>query len=429
MDTIFAQATARGKAGVAVIRISGPGARPAGQGLAGALPPSRRAGLRRLTSSSGVLLDEALVLFFPEGSSFTGEDIVELHCHGGQATIAAILRELGQMEGLRLAEPGEFTRRALQNGCLDLSQVEGLSDLLDAETEAQRKQALRIFSGSLAERIEAWRGKLIRAAALLAVVIDFSDEEVPEDVRPEVLPLIRGVLDDLGREIQGVGAAERIREGFEVAIVGPPNAGKSTLLNALAGREAAITSEHAGTTRDVIEVRMDLAGLPVTFLDTAGLRETVDAIETIGIKRAVERARAADLRVFLQDDLGAPLFLEPGPGDILVLGKADLRDTRGFAVSGETGAGLETLISRITSVLETRAGAAGTATRERHRQAMGRARIAIEAAQARLESGLELVELAAEDLNSAIRSLESVVGRIDVETVLDEIFGSFCLGK
>ncbi|MCE8471849.1 50S ribosome-binding GTPase, partial [Rhodovulum sulfidophilum] len=224
-----------------------------------------------------------------KGASFTGEDVVEFQCHGSPATVSALLSALGCIDGLRLAEPGEFTRRALENGVLDLAQVEGLGDLLEAETEAQRRQALRVLSGALGAKVDRWREALIRAAALLEATIDFADEDVPVDVTPEVTGLLDEVAASLRSEIDGVSVAERIRDGFEVAIVGPPNAGKSTLLNHLAGREAAITSEHAGTTRDVIEVRMDLDGLPVTFLDTAGLRESADEVETIGIARAVAR--------------------------------------------------------------------------------------------------------------------------------------------
>ena len=426
MDTIFALASARGKAGVAVIRMSGPQALSSARMLCGTVPVSR--GLRLLRSASGEALDRALVLVFAEGHSFTGETVVELQVHGSTAVTDAVLRELGAIEGLRVAEPGEFTRRALENGRLDLAQVEGLADLIEAETEAQRVQALRVLSGALGDKAEGWRRDLIRAAALLEATIDFADEDVPVDVSPEVLDLLDRVEASLGQERDGVGMAERIRDGFEVAIVGPPNAGKSTLLNALAGREAAITSEFAGTTRDVIEVRMDLAGLPVTVLDTAGLRETQDVVEGIGIQRAVARAEAADLRVFLLLDGQSGVGLVPKGDDIVVPGKADL-GAQGFAVSGKTGLGLDTLVAQIEAILSRRAALAGTAIRERHRLAIIRAVDALEKARIEVMAGQERAELAAEELRSAIRALDSLVGRVDVENILDEIFASFCIGK
>jgi len=429
MSTIFALATALGKSGVAVIRLSGPQAFTAAKTLAGSLPDYRIASLRSLRDSEGILLDQALVLTFQQGHSFTGEDVVELHLHGGPATIKAVLQTLSDMNGLRLADPGEFTRRALENGCLDLAQIEGLSDLLEAETDAQRKQALRVFSGALGDKVETWRKDLIRAAALLEATIDFVDEDVPVDVTHEVNELLDAVGTALAKEAVGVQISERIRDGFEVAIVGAPNVGKSSLLNRLSGRDAAITSEVAGTTRDVIEVRMDLNGLPVTILDTAGLRETDDTIEGIGIERAISRAKRADLRVFLYDEEPLNLPLEPEKNDIIVRSKADIYDGDAFSVSGLTGEGLETLTSRISDVIENMAQGAGIATRERHRIAMVRAMSALKNAKTELGYGIERSELAAEELHTAIRALDTLVGRVDVEHVLDEIFSSFCLGK
>jgi tRNA modification GTPase len=427
MDTIYALATARGRSGLAVVRISGPGAVAAGLLLCGSLPAARVAGLRRLTWG-GELLDEALVLSFAEGASFTGEAVVELHCHGGPAVVGAVLRALSAQPGLRLAEPGEFTRRALENGVLDLAQVEGLADLIDAETEAQRRQAVRVLSGSVGQKVDGWRRDLIRAGALLEATIDFADEDVPVDVSPEVLTLIDGLMADLGREAAGVAAAERIRDGFEVAIVGAPNAGKSTLLNQLAGREAAITSEIAGTTRDVIEVRMEIAGLPVTFLDTAGLRDTEDRLERAGIERALARAEAADLRLFLSD--GAPLPLEPAGDDLVVLGKADTKSGwSGLAVSGKTGAGVPELMARIGEILGERVGSAGALVRERHRVAVTTAIAALAESRAEVVRPDSRVELAAEHLRQAVRALDALVGRVDVDDLLGEIFASFCIGK
>ncbi len=427
MDTIFALASARGKAGVSVVRLSGSLAWSVARDFGGSLPEPRVAGLRRLTVG-GEFLDEALVICFPEGASFTGEDVAELHLHGAVATVSAVLRALSSVPGLRLAEPGEFTRRALENGRLDLAQVEGLSDLIEAETEAQRKQALMVLSGAVGQLAERWRADMVRAAALLEATIDFVDEDVPVDVAPEVIALIAGVSGDLASELSKVALAERIRDGFEVAIVGRPNAGKSTLLNALAGREAAITSEFAGTTRDVIEVRMDLCGLPVTVLDTAGLRETEDVVEAIGIERALSRAMAADLRVFLLDEDEVPLLV-PVADDVLVRGKADLVAGDDFAVSGKTGAGIDALVARIGGILAERAAAAGVMTRERHRAALAVALQAMESARIEVLRGGARTELAAEDLRRAVRALEMLVGRVDVEDLLDEIFASFCIGK
>ena len=428
MDTIFALASAQGKAGVAVIRLSGPLAHSAAADLTGSTLPSRGMRVRTLYADDGARLDDGLVLTFQGPASFTGEDVAELQIHGSTAAVNAVMRCLSGMSGLRLAEPGEFTRRALESGKMDLTQVEGLADLIDAETEAQRKQAQTILAGGLGTLAERWRRDLIRAASLLEAVIDFADEEVPTDVTPEVNTLVSGVMTDLQREADGVKIAERIRTGFEVAIVGLPNAGKSTLLNALAGREAAITSEYAGTTRDVIEVRMDLAGLPVTLLDTAGLRETKDHVENLGIELAKKRAEAADLRVFLSDDpqvLGVRVLED----DIQVLPKSDLRDQSENGVSGKTGQGIDQLISQISYILSNRTTSSGIATRERHRVALLKAIDALRAAMTVLESGPDLYDIAAEELRTAIRALETLVGRIGVEDLLDEIFSSFCLGK
>ena len=426
MDTIFALATAQGRAGVAVVRISGPMAVSSAALLCRDVPKMR--GLRRLYDAEGEMLDEALVLRFDAGKSFTGEAVVELQLHGSPAVVSAILRVLGNQHELRQAEAGEFTRRALENGCLDLAEVEGLADLIDAETEGQRKQAVRVFSGALGALADGWRTRLIRAAALLEATIDFADEDVPVDVTPEVRDLLRGVALEMQREADGVRAAERVRDGFEVAIIGAPNVGKSTLLNKLAGRDVAITSEIAGTTRDVIEVRMDLGGLPVTLLDTAGLRETDDTVEWLGVARAKERAARADLRIHLvlNADEGS---LNTGPDDLIVQGKADIAQGGGLAVSGKTGAGIDALISEVSERLSQKVGNIGIAMRERHRTAMMRAIGYMDDAQRAMDDEMAMTDLIAEDLRSAIRAVDSIVGRVDVEQVLDEIFSSFCIGK
>jgi tRNA modification GTPase len=390
--------------------------------LAGRLPEPRVALLCRLTGTVGEI-DTGLVLCFPGPGSFTGEDVVEFQVHGSTAVVVALLDELARFG--RLAKPGEFTRRALENGRIDLTGVEALGDLIEAETDAQRRQALVQMSGQLRTMAEDWRSRLVRAAALIEATIDFVDEDVPVDVAPEVLALIAGVAPRLEREISGYGAAERLRGGYEVAIVGRPNAGKSTLLNALAGREAAITSSVAGTTRDVIEVRMDLAGLPVTVLDTAGLRPTDDEVESIGIERAVTRARAADIRVFLLDESGEVPMLEPMASDIVVKGKADF----GGGVSGKTGAGISELVEEIARRLEGVAAGASSINRLRHLEAVSAALGALESARIEVMAGSSRAEHAAEALRQALRSLDGLIGRVDVENLLDEIFASFCIGK
>lgn len=430
VDTIYALASARGKAGVAVIRISGPKAHEA-LAMMASVPKPRQASLRRLMWQ-GVMLDEALVLVFSEGASFTGEASVELHLHGGQAVVFAVLYALEAISGLRLAEAGEFTRRALENGCLDLTQVEGLADLIDAETEAQRRQSLRVLSGAIGKKVDGWRRDLVRAAALLEATIDFADEEVPVDVMPEVHALLAGLKVDLAKEIEGSKIAERIREGFEVAIIGRPNIGKSTLLNAFAGRKAAITSEIAGTTRDVIEVRMDVDGLAVTFLDTAGLRDTEDKIEALGVDLAIERAVAADLRIFLTDGVERIVGVSPQEGDLIVLGKADRLSADSselVRVSGLTGEGVSSLLASVSQVLSGRTTGAGILTRARHRNAIVEAVNALEGAMNELTKPTVIVELAAEELRLASRALEVLLGKIDVEILLGEIFASFCIGK
>jgi len=428
MDTIFAESTAPGRAGVSVLRLSGPDAHNIAAKISGPVPETRVAGLRYISNLAGEIIDQALVLSFAGPNSFTGEDVVEFHLHGSIAVVRSVLDILGKFPKTRVAEPGEFTRRALENEKMDLAQVEGLGDLIEAETEAQRKQAFRVLSGHLGELVEVWRSNLIRAAALLEATIDFADEDVPIDVTPEVTALLNGVRQEISKEVKGTRVAERIRAGFEVAIVGAPNAGKSTLLNALAGRDAAITSETAGTTRDIIEVRMDLGGIPVTLLDTAGLRDSIDAVESIGIDRAIKRAQRADLRIFLAKPDEA-LMISPIEEDIVVGPKADLSPEISYGISGKTGEGIPELIEKVQTVLQARAATVGLATHQRHRQALEQAEGFLEMAAEVLDRGPDHYDIAAEELRSAIRALEAMVGRIDVENLLDEIFANFCLGK
>ena len=428
MDTIFALSTPPGRAGVAVVRISGDRARDVFNHLKIKEIPPRQAAVRRLWDGDEIL-DDAIVIRFEKSASFTGDESVELQLHGSIAVRDAVLGKLGSLPGFRLAEPGEFTRRALENGRMDIAEVEGLAALIDSETSAQRRQAHRLMDGGLGRMADAWREKLIEALALLEVTIDFADEEVPVDVTPDVIGLLDKVINDLSTQIAGVGAAERVREGFEVAIVGAPNAGKSTLLNALAGRDAAITSDVAGTTRDVIEVRMDLGGLPVTFLDTAGLRATEDTVETLGIERAAERANAADLRVFLKSEHDLPDVVARQAGDVEIWGKGDLRTEHHHSVSGTTGAGIQRLVDDIASELQGRTAAIGTATHARHQAAMQVAEAALKRAKVEVLSDAGTTEIAAQEMRDALTSLDRLVGRVDVEDILDQIFSRFCLGK
>jgi len=428
MDTIYAQATAMGRAGVSIVRVSGPLAHSVCQKLVGYLPAPRGSALRMVKDMNGEFIDQALILRFDGPDSFTGEDVVELHVHGSIAIMKRVLEVLGQFEGVRLAEAGEFTRRALENSRLDLVQVEGLADLIEAETEAQRKQALRVLSGELGSKVEEWRRALIRSAALLEATIDFADEDVPVDVSDEVRDLLSKVRRELEREIRGTLAAERIRTGFEIAIVGAPNVGKSTLLNRLAGRDAAITSSIAGTTRDVIEVRMELAGLPVTLLDTAGIRVSDDEIEALGVKRALARADQADVRVVLLDS-GCDAPFELRNGDLLLESKADISGNPYPAISGSSGAGVDELLEELGLKLSVLASSAGLATHERHATAMKTALNGLEAAYDLLDSGPDHYDIAAAELRLGTHALETLVGRIDAENLLDEIFASFCLGK
>ncbi|MDG2405862.1 MAG: tRNA uridine-5-carboxymethylaminomethyl(34) synthesis GTPase MnmE [Paracoccaceae bacterium] len=428
METIFALCTAPGKAGVAVVRVSGPLAWHACKKLCGFIPGPRELSLRVVRNEGGKVLDEALVVCFEKEKSFTGEDICEFQLHGSTAIVSAVLFELGNCEGLKIAEPGEFTRQALENGCLDLVQVEGLADLIEAETEVQRQQAQRVLSGSVSVLAKIWRVDLIRAAALLEATIDFVDEDVPVDVLPEVVSLVQKTLAALRSEVAGVTVAERVREGFEVAIVGPPNVGKSTLLNALAGRDAAITSEYAGTTRDIVEVRMDIEGLPVLMIDTAGIREASEPIEQIGINRAKQRASSADMRIFLieaNENIGIDML----KGDICVTPKADLLGLGEASISGLTGFGVAQLMARVASELRDRYSVVGCLSRDRHRVAGQEGIQHLSAVLELVSAGHFEADIAAEEIRSAVVALRRLVGSIDVEDVLDDIFSSFCIGK
>jgi tRNA modification GTPase len=429
-DTIYAAATAPGRAAVAVVRLSGPGTAAALRQLAGGLPKARTASVRTLRHRDAEI-DQALVLRFAAPASYTGEDAAELHVHGGPAVVSAVLEALADL-GLRLAEPGEFTRRAFENGKLDLAQAEGVADLIEAETEAQRRQALDQLGGALSQAQVRWRDYLLEALAMFEAAVDFPDEEVPADVAARARPALQALAAELKAALEGVDRAERIRDGYRIALVGAPNAGKSTLLNALAGRDAAIVTATAGTTRDVIEVPMVLAGYKVLLADTAGLRDTADEIEAEGVRRARAWAENADLRLWLTDGTDpnpSPPPLALHDRDLKLATKRDLADPAGegtpfTARSPNDVAWLKaTLAERVVADL---AGAeAPTATRLRHRELLGEALARVQHALA-LEDELEL---AAEDVRLAGRALDRITGRIDPEEVLGRVFSSFCIGK
>ena len=404
--------------------------------LAGALPPPRVARHVRFRDPDGVEeLDDGLALWFPAPHSVTGEDVVELHLHGSRAVLAAVMAGLSR-RGLRLAEPGEFTRRAFLNDKLDLTQAEAVADLAAAETEAQRRQALRQLDGHLGGVYRGWGERLLRLLAHLEAAIDFPDEDLPPEIEREVAEGTRALANEVESHLDDGHRGERLRDGIAVAILGPPNAGKSSILNHLARREAAITSPIAGTTRDVIEVAIDLAGYPVVLADTAGLRDSADVIEQEGLRRALKRAEEAELRLFVfdatrpEDAQGAAAW--PGPDTLLVANKIDLasgRDApplaRAIPVSALTGEGLPKLIAALSSrVARIYDGTAPVLTRARHRQAL---ETALEGLRRSLAA--DLPELRAEDLRLAWRSLGRITGRVDVEDLLDVIFRDFCLGK
>jgi tRNA modification GTPase len=449
-DTIFALSSGRPPAAIAVVRISGPRAGDALRALAGRVPEPRRAGLARVRDpASGEMIDEALALWFPRPNSETGEDMAELQLHGGRAVIAAVLGALGRVEGLRPAEAGEFTRRAFENGRLDLTAVEGLADLIGAETEAQRRQAYAQLKGLLGDRAETWRERLIEALALIEARIDFSDEaDVPEDLIAPAFAIARGLRDEIAAALADAGRGERLRDGLVAAIAGPPNAGKSTLLNRIAKREVAIVSPLPGTTRDVIEVHLDLDGYPVTLLDTAGIRDSDDPVEQEGVRRARQRAAEADLILWVYDaqDEATRSRTPPFAGPAvtwLVRNKIDLAALQRnesknenknkvsniiFDLSATTGLGVAELLSHLAQFVSLYFGQESSLlSRERHRKGLESTKIALDRALSESAYGRE--EIVAEELRSAAQNLGRLTGRVDAEDILDVIFRDFCIGK
>ncbi len=435
-DSIVALSSGKLPAGVAVVRLSGSRTRFALETILGASVPEREAMLRRLKQSDGSLVDTGLVIFFPGPASFTGEDVAEFQVHGGKAVVSALLRTLTAIDGIRHAEPGEFTRRAFLNGKLDLVETEALADLINAETESQRRFALLNASGAQSELYDGWRRRLIHARAMIEAEIDFADEDdIPGSVADSVWSDMRKLSNEITGHVSGFHAGEIIREGFDVVILGAPNAGKSSLFNALARREAAIVSDEPGTTRDLLEIVLDLHGLKVRLTDTAGLREQAGTIEGIGIQRARNRAQSADLIVALQDVTVAPADIElpSGPRLLRVGTKMDLlaaetkaEDAFDLVVSAKTGAGLDQLLETLGELADGASGAAGSLlpTRLRHVELLEEGRAFIERAIVQTD-----LELQAEDLRLAGERLGRIVGIVDVEDLLDVIFSQFCIGK
>ena len=434
-DTIFALASAAGRAGVAVFRVSGPSAGNCVKVLTGQeIPPSHQAVVRRLRGREGVI-DEALVLWFEGPASLTGEDVAEFQVHGGRAIAEALAAELGALPGCRPAEPGEFTRRAVENGKFDLTQAEAIADLVEAETEAQRRQALRQYDGVLGALYEGWRAELVKVLAWAEAAIDFSDEELPDGVLAEARRSAESVRKAVAAHLNDARRGELVREGLFLTVIGPPNAGKSSLVNTLAGRDVAIVSETAGTTRDVVEVRMDMGGYAVILADTAGLRAASEGVEAEGVRRALARAESADLVLLLLDgsEENSSVYLPDNMVNkpcLTVWNKADLPwpvEREGLKLSLKTGEGLEAVISAIAAAAKERLEGGSDApmlTRPRHRYALGEAVAALQRATEASQP-----ELFAEDLRLALRSLGRIIGRVDVEELLDTIFRDFCIGK
>lgn len=437
-DTICALASGPPPSAIAIIRISGPAVAEVGKRfLASGLPEPKRASLTYIYDTSGELIDQGIALHARAPHSYTGEDTLELYLHGGPAVIDHALRALTSVSGIRLAEPGEFTRRAFENGKLDLTEAEGVADIIEAETTAQKSQALRQLGGGLTEIYDTWREELTGALALIEVMIDFPDEgDVPEDTVRPILERLAKVIAEIETGLGDRGVGERIRDGFRIAIVGPPNAGKSSILNRLARREAAIVTDIAGTTRDIVEVRVILGGQVVWIADTAGLRETEDVVEAEGVRRARRAAAEADLRIHVID--GAAPSPPPGPieaQDIVIFNKADARPAilapdGALPVSAVTGEGIDTLESWIAGFVSQRAASveAPVITRARHREKLAAGLASLVSAREALAQDIG-AELAAEDVRMALRQLSSVIGKVDVEDVLGAVFSKFCIGK
>ncbi len=443
MDTIAALSSGAVPSGVAVIRVSGPRAKAAVEALTGRAPPKPGKVSLRVFRKGGEPLDKGLLVWFASPKSFTGEDVAEFQTHGGRAVVDGVLAALSEIEGVRFAEAGEFSKQAFLNGRLDLTEVEGLADLVNAETSLQRRQALAQMSGALAELYESWRGRLIRALGFVEAEIDFSDEDLPDGLTGETVPVISKLIEEVRGHLEGAHLGERLRDGFRVAIYGAPNVGKSSLLNRLAERDVAIVSEQPGTTRDFLEVHLNLGGVPVTVVDTAGLRSAEDEIERIGVARGLVQASEADLRLLVMEaGAGDPVDLyETARPHVVALNKSDLMagsppatqkelaDLPSFLISAKEGTGIGDLLDFISKRFRERVEAAPAVvpTRIRHREILTRYEFALQRALKVVDK--ESPDLLAEELRQAMWALGEITGRAGVEDMLDVVFKDFCIGK
>ena len=444
-QTIFALSSGRAPSAIAIVRVSGPQARAALTLLAGKIPTPRMATRALLRDANQAPIDDAIVLWFPAPASATGEDVAEFHLHGGRAVLASLFAALSALKDVRAAEPGEFTRRAFEHGKLDLTEAEGLDDLIHADTDRQRRQALRQLKGLLGDKARDWRARIIEASALIEAGIDFADEgDVPTELIAPALAKIQTLLDEIKEVLAAQGRSERLREGLVIAIAGPPNVGKSTLLNQLARREVAIVSPHAGTTRDIIEVQLDLDGYPVTVIDTAGIRETDDPVEQEGVRRARARAADADLVLWMVDTQQAIGTPEAAVPNWIVRNKIDLdkdglakprqpvapqsQDTANFEISASRGDGIPQLVAGVVRYARDffGPGDGGLVGRVRQRELLEEAAASLQRSMDASGAGEELI---AEELRAAGYSLGRLLGRVDVEDILDVVFRDFCIGK
>ncbi len=431
IDTIYALATPPGRSGIAVVRLSGPDSKAICKEIAGAVKTPRKAYYKILRDKNGQEIDQALVLYFQAPASFTGEDVVEFQVHGGRAIISAVLKRLSEFSKARPALPGEFTRRALENGKLDMLQVEALGDFINAETEVQRQNSYRNLSGSAGEWVEKLRDALVEAMSLVTASIDFSDEDLPDSLVKSIGDAIENSCESLKRERAKTVQTQALRDGYRVAILGKPNVGKSSLINKLSGKDVAIATDVAGTTRDVLEVFMDIGGLPVLVYDTAGLRETDDKVEAIGVERAREAARDADLRIFLfektsdLDEIG----LQPSAHDLVLQSKSDLYGAGKSSVSAMTGQGIDDILAYISEYFANTQREFGFFSGDRQVQSLNNAIFALDDALEFYQKGEIVYEMLAESLRQSVFALDLLIGRVDVEDMLDVIFSKFCIGK